>query len=450
MAAVGLAFLGTAWRISPWPGLLVGAGALLTWRRPTAAALWLLAGLLALFRISTWSQEIITAWQPHFDQVTHVRGVVTGVFGQTVVVSLLDPRLPGDLEIRGRTLPAGATVTLSCRPYPRSRHLWRDLAKRRLVVCDGAEVKTVSRRPSHWRGWLASWRYEATRRLLRSLRTDPGALAVGLLFGDDDYFSDSLRTTFRQTGTTHLVALSGYNVSIILTITLESFARWLGRRWSTILSLGLLLGFIVVTGAAASVVRAGIMATAVQAAQLLGRPVSPWRPLGLTILLMMIENPGLLAYDVGFQLSVLSTVGLMLFSTPLLKIFGWVPEWFSLRQNLATTMAATLATLPLITVLFRQLSLVSLPVNTVVLPLMPLAMGLAALQAVAASIGQFTLVVTGPIVEVFLSSITSFLRLAARVPGAAWVVPPAAVGAVMILAVSIMLRLFYVRSPADR
>lgn len=429
--------------------VLFGLSLLVAWRWRLGLVVVVMA-VGMWWRVGTWQSSTLQSWQPQLGKQQAWQGIVVESTSYRSVIGEIRPKQYGNLEIRSRQLPAGALVSVTCRPGSRSDHIKRDLVRRVIVSCDQAQTKILNLKPHRFRSWLARIRAHSTATLQHSLRSDPGALAIGLLFGDDDYFSDELREAFRRTGTTHLVALSGYNVSILLTVTLETLASWIGRRRSTILSLLLLVAFIILTGAAASVLRAAIMAIAVHGARWLGRPVSPWRPLGYAVIGMLWQNPGLLLHDVGFQLSVLSTAGLMTFTQPLTKLLSWVPNVYTLRENLATTLGATLATLPLIVGLFARVSLVSVAVNAAVLPLMPLAMGLSFLVLGGGFHLVFGLLVR-PAAEVLLHTITWLLHVGASVPWAAVATSPVLGWLLAVPILGTMSRLIYEQvSPAPQ
>jgi competence protein ComEC len=205
----------------------------------------------------------------------------------------------------------------------------------------------------------------------RFLPEPHAGLLAGLLLGVKSDLSDSFKTALKNSGTSHIVALSGMNVAIIITFLLLMLNR-LPRRWVWLTSGLLILIFVVMTGAASSVIRAAIMGWLLLLASFWGRKRNPINAVLLAIITMVAIHPLILFYDVGFQLSVAATLGLV-YCTPL---FDWrikfVPKIVS--EALASTIGATLFTLPLVALYFGGLSLVSLGANVLVVPLVPYVM----------------------------------------------------------------------------
>ncbi|AKM84956.1 MAG: ComEC/Rec2-like protein, competence protein ComEC [candidate division Kazan bacterium GW2011_GWA1_50_15] len=201
---------------------------------------------------------------------------------------------------------------------------------------------------------------------------DPqGMLMNGLLLGMRSSLSDELQTQLKNSGTTHIVALSGMNITIV-----AGFFFWLmrrlRRRWALVLAgIGILL-FVVMTGASASIVRAAIMGWVMLLSALWGRRRDLTNAILLAAVLMVALNPLILQYDTGFQLSLAATAGIVYLSPSLLLGFRRWPN--VLASAAATTIGATVATLPLVIFHFGGFSVVTLFANLVVVPLVPLVM----------------------------------------------------------------------------
>jgi competence protein ComEC len=207
------------------------------------------------------------------------------------------------------------------------------------------------------------------------------ALLAGILLGDESGISTPLKAAFNDTGTRHIVAISGFNISIIAGLLLATFSRWLGRRraiWLTGAGIGL---YTLLVGADAAVVRAAIMGILALVALQAGRQQLALNTLAISAGLMALFNP-LLLWDIGFQLSFAATLGLVLYAEPL---SWWAHEWLVRRTSKAwavrlrgplndylfMTLAAQLTTLPLLLFYFQRLSLFSLPANLLILPAQP-------------------------------------------------------------------------------
>ncbi len=395
---------------------LVGVAAVSSfWNRGRTYGLLICASALCAVIILVYAVRTdVQAWRPQYGRPVTLTGVVVDVqTGRTIVGYIRNPHLPG-MIVLPVAIPVGRTVTWTCTPTRFETRPWMYLAKRWRARCETVTITHISDRAEHWHGWLSAWRTQTVLGLQRRLRSDAAALAVGFLVGDDQYFSDELRQAFQATGTTHLVALSGFNVSIILVSLVELTVPWLGRRLGSLVGLAAVLALVVISGAPASVVRAAVMAVVVLAARALGRPVQPVRPLLYAILSMLALNPFLIS-DLGFQLSVASTIGLMQLSAGLALRLNWLPDFFSIRTNMATTLAASAATLPIILGTFQRLSLVSVLVNTIVLPLVPFAMALAGIMALTSTWPVVHQLVQ-PITELWLITILIVIRSGAKLP----------------------------------
>lgn len=194
---------------------------------------------------------------------------------------------------------------------------------------------------------------------------------AGLLYGYRGGLG-KLNELFSRTGVTHIVAISGYNITMISTILSAMLIHcYVPRKKAFYLILVGIAVFVIFTGASASVVRAGIMGCVVLFAKQLGRMSRIGNVLVLTAVLMTLQNPFVLIYDAGFQLSFLSTVGLVYVSPLIEKLFVRMPEAFGLKETTVATLSATIATLPLILFQFGRLSIVSLPVNVLILWCIP-------------------------------------------------------------------------------
>ncbi|MDP2692408.1 MAG: ComEC/Rec2 family competence protein [bacterium] len=197
---------------------------------------------------------------------------------------------------------------------------------------------------------------------------------AGLLYGYRGGLGE-LQEHFNRTGITHIVAISGYNISIISIVLIILFVRlWVPRKKAFWLIIGCIFLFVVFAGANGSVVRAGIMGALALLAKYLGRKNTMLNVIVLTAVLMTIQNPFVLVWDVGFQLSFLATIGLVYLLPILENIFKKVPNIFSIRTLFLSTMSAIILTLPLILFQFGRLSVVAPFVNILVLWIIPFIM----------------------------------------------------------------------------
>jgi len=196
------------------------------------------------------------------------------------------------------------------------------------------------------------------------------ALSVGVLLGGSSAFSKDLSSKFSDTGITHILAVSGYNVMIIATVLF----KFLKKKPQKIKIWGAIFGvwvFAVLTGMSSSVVRASIMASVLIIAKLAGRDYYPFSSLMLTASIMVFLNPLILMYDLGFQLSFLAVLGIIYFG-PLVGLMFKKRNIFT--EIIIATISAQILTMPLIAYYFGKVSIVSFAANLLVLPAIPFLM----------------------------------------------------------------------------
>ena len=199
-------------------------------------------------------------------------------------------------------------------------------------------------------------------------------LGEGLLLGVKHSLGDELESAFRETGIIHIVVLSGYNVMLVVAFVMFVLGYFLSIRLRVVAGILAIISFALLVGLSATVVRASIMASLLLIAQATGRMYLALRGLFGAGLIMVVFNPYLLLYDVGFQLSFLATLGLILLAPLLEKVFSFVSNFAGLRLFLVATIATQIAVLPLLLYQIGQFSVVSVVVNVLVLPMVPIAM----------------------------------------------------------------------------
>ena len=229
---------------------------------------------------------------------------------------------------------------------------------------------------------------------LRRILPDPeSALASGILLGYERRIPRSLMDDFNATGASHVIAISGFNISILMVLLFIWLRRAIPRRAAGIVTVVVIALYTILVGADPAVVRAAIMGCLLVAADLLGRYTYAPTSLMAAAIAMTALNP-LLAGDPGFQLSFAATLGMMLYARPLQQaalgllsrcvrphLAGRLIHLFN--DSLIVTLAAQITTMPLIAFLFGRLSPVSLLTNLLILPVQAPLMILSGLAAVA-------------------------------------------------------------------
>lgn len=201
------------------------------------------------------------------------------------------------------------------------------------------------------------------------------ALLLGIILGIKKALPEGFKEALAVVGVSHIVVISGFNISIFTKKLLET-RRWIGKSAAFWLSAILLTGFVIMTGAEASVIRAAIMGFMLLLALQLGRLYQAERAIIFAAAVMIFQNPKILEFDVGFQLSFLATLGLMYLSPVFEEWFAKLPNILQLRENLSATSAAIIFTLPLLSYYFGRISLVAVLANVLVLWVVPYTMGL--------------------------------------------------------------------------
>ncbi|MCJ7696118.1 MAG: ComEC family competence protein, partial [Anaerolineaceae bacterium] len=209
-------------------------------------------------------------------------------------------------------------------------------------------------------------------------------LLSGILLGNDNGLSPELKDAYQLTGTTHIIAISGFNIAILAGLITALFNRWLGSRWGTLAAILTISLYTILVGADAAVVRAAIMGGFGMLGMLIGRRGNGLNTLGLSALIMCLLNPNL-PWDVGFQLSFMATLGLVIYASPLQSRFEEFLGRFlkeetikrvagPISEYILFTLIAQALVLPLLAYHFGRFSLSFLLANPLILPVQPLVM----------------------------------------------------------------------------
>lgn len=250
-------------------------------------------------------------------------------------------------------------------------------------------------------------------------------LMGGLILGEKASFDQALRQSFVNTGTIHIVALSGYNVTIVAEWIMKLFARvpYLSINFGIWIGVLSIILFIIMTGGSSTAVRAGIMATLALIARATGRNYDVARALILAGVSMVFINPFLLVFDVSFQLSFIATVAVIFLAPRIEKYFTWVPKTFQLRDIVSVTCAAYVLVLPFILYKMGNLSLVALPANALILPFIPFTMMLGFLTGFVGLFSYVFAVPFGYISYIFLHYELGVINFFSHLPFAAFTFP---------------------------
>ena len=229
--------------------------------------------------------------------------------------------------------------------------------------------------------------YKLKDRMLQNtyrLFNDPEAsLLAGILLGVDTGLTKDLQNAFKNTGTAHIIAISGFNIAIIAGIFFSMFKNIFGERLGAVFAILAIAFYTFLVGADAAVVRAALMGSISLLARQLGRRNAGMNALAVVALVMAVINP-LVLWDVGFQLSFFATLGLILYAEPFSTFTGNLISKITrndnstltriINDNVILTFAAQLTTIPIMAYHFKRISLISFIANPFILFVQPAVM----------------------------------------------------------------------------
>jgi competence protein ComEC len=349
------------------------------------------------------------------------------------------PRYPeydyGDqLEIEGLLETPPELEDFSYREYLARQGIYSILRRSQITLIDRGQSSAPRRA-------LLAFKRRAQKVIALILHEPQAALLTGILLGVETGIPADLMEAFSATGTAHIIAISGFNISIIAGLFSKFSTRLFGKRRAMPVAIAGIIVYTILVGASAAVVRAAIMGCLYVIATHYGRQTDALTSLMAAATLMTLLNPQTL-WDLGFQLSFAATLGLILYTPPLQN---WFERLLSkmlspgtakrivevLNEALIVTFAAQITTMPIIVYHFRQLSLVTLFSNFLVLPAQPGVMLCGGLATIAGliwlSLGQalgwvawLFLTYTIRMVEITASFPYASLNLGHVSPGLVW------------------------------
>lgn len=452
LTGIALAKAVLPWQVLPLLGLAAFLG-LLLWRDNTRVRL----GALCVLMLALGASRLLLA-VPHFDETTLATYNDIGwVTLEGVVVGEPDEREHYTnlrVWVERLTLPDGTELEVEglalvkADRYPRHNYgdrvrveglletppVFEEFSYREYLARQGihslirrAQVTLLAEnQASPLLYHLFAFKRYAQSTIARLLPEPQASLLTGILLGVETGIPADLMDDFSATGTTHIIAISGFNITIIAGIFAGLAQRLFGRRWAVWVAIAGVAVYTVFVGASAAVLRAALMGILYLWGRHLGRATFAPASLAAAAIGMTVLNPYTL-WDVGFQLSFTATIGLVLYTGPLERIFERALARFTsaeraqkivglVNEALIVTLAAQITTTPIILHYFRLLSLVTLVTNFLILPAQPGVMiwgGVATLLGlVVRPLGR----VVGWVAWVFLTYTIEVVRLTARVP----------------------------------
>ncbi|SKB04027.1 competence protein ComEC [Aeromicrobium choanae] len=399
------------------------------WRRPLLAfpaAVLVVVAATCGWRLTAVESSPVTLLAERGATVraeVHVREdarVFSGAGGPGTVV----PVTVRVVESRGRTWRVRVRATAFVEGSERFVTGTRLLVRAGLEPSDGSDEAAVLRVHDWRRAGAGPWWWRWSEVVRDGVRDgvdhrgdQAAALVPALVAGDESGLSDRTREEFATTGLTHLLAVSGANLTIVLGIVLLGL-RAVGASRRTVLLAGVLtvVAFVVVARPEPSVQRAAVMGSVALAGLLVGSAGAGLRALAWSVVALVVLDPWL-ATRPGFVLSVSATAGIIAFAPPLARRLHWLP--LPVATAVAVPIAAHLACLPVVTSLSGEISMVAVFANVLVAPAVAPATvaGLAAglVDLVAPALAP----VPGTVAWAAASVIVRVARLGASLPGAA-------------------------------
>lgn len=292
-----------------------------------------------------------------------------------------------------------------------------------LYVMNFPEIDIVSRGNGNFvKNFLFNIKNKFLEKINKVIPSPESLLLGGIILGEKASFDTELRQDFINTGTIHIVALSGYNITIVAEWFMKIFS-FLPRLYATWMGVFSIILFILMTGSSSTAIRAGVMAILALYARQTGRNYDVARILVFTAIVMILFNPFILVFDVSFQLSFIATIALIFFTPKVEKYFMWVPKSFGLREIASITFAVYIFVLPFILYKMGSLSLVALPTNFLVLPFIPFIMAFGFLTGFLGQISYLLSVPFGYISYFLLQYELWIINIFANIPFASLSIP---------------------------
>lgn len=287
--------------------------------------------------------------------------VVAAAIALVTLISAVAPVL-GPLVAAAVTLGAGAFALASA--GAERRMLWSSLA---IGAAAAALRPFVAFPPLDLRFAALDELRALLAHPLRALVPEPeSGILLGIVLGERASIGSELREAFARSGTTHLLAISGFNMTLVaaaVALVLRGRVRPILAAAVTVASLA---AYSALVGPSASVLRAALMATVAALGVALGRRAVAANALGAAASAMLIADPAALE-DVGFLLSAGATAGLIVWQRPIAEALQPLPG--PVREGIGATVAATIPTLPIVAAVFGRISLVSPLANLLAVPL---------------------------------------------------------------------------------
>jgi len=331
----------------------------------------------------------------------------TNVFGRGLISTNFYPEFKyGDLvRIEGKLEKPENILKEDGREFDYISHLAKDDIKYKISF---AKVSLIySGNGNFLKSFLFKIKNAFSTNVEKVVSEPQASLLGGILLGSKSAMSKDVQNSFQVSGLSHIVALSGYNISIVAAAIMNGLS-FLPRAISFAGgAVGIIL-FVIMSGASSTAVRAGIMSLILILAGVSHRKYLIGRALILAGVVMIIINPKILVFDISFQLSFLATIAIVYVSPLISPKLKFVTEKFGLRETLSGTLSAQLLVLPLILYKIGMFSFVAIPANLLVLLVIPITMFFGFITGIA---GFFGIIFSYPFAWISWALLTYIIKV---------------------------------------
>ena len=292
-------------------------------------------------------------------------------------------------------------------------------------------------------------RTHSIKKMHTFLPAKEATLLGGLLLGLRGALPAELMEAFRATGLIHIIVLSGHNITLIA----EGVRRVLRKTPPAIsfsVSLVAIVVFVLFAGAQTAALRAGGMATIALIARATHREYDGVRTLFLVALAMMVYNPSQVLLSTSFHLSFIATLGLLLFAPLIEQKMKKIPEKYGIRGIVSATVATQILLLPYLAYAIGEVSIIGIPANIVILPIIAPAMFFGAMVTLVALLSAPLATALSPIALLPLKTITTLTETMAIIPHATVSLPEIGIGMTVLITSTLILIGYKKVQKADR
>ncbi len=287
------------------------------------------------------------------------------------------------------------------------------LAKERIAgTAFGRKIDIVGHSGKSFRKTLYGIKNKMTSSLQKLLPSSEESLVSGIILGDDERLSAENREAMKRSGTTHITALSGYNIALLAGFLWLPLA-FLPKKFRFSAFSAFVIIFVVAVGAEASIVRAAAIAIIFAAAKKFERMSGTIGAILTAAFLIVFSNPRVLVFDLGFQLSFAAFLGIAFVAPKLSKAFGWKSGF--LKESVLPSLAAQIAVMPVLLIGLGKFSLVSIIPNILILWIVPFLTIAGFLSAFLGSVwlplGFLPAKISGVLAEAIFAVVKNFPKL---------------------------------------